>query len=81
MNKLITKFNIAILFFLIFLYACDNDETLDQSSEGFSPSHTIESPLVEINGRQLLINGTPTLVKGIDYSPVQIGQFPRWLFQ
>jgi len=72
----LNKFNLAIVFFLIFLNACENNETLDQSSEGFLPSHTIESPLVEINGRQLLINGIPTLVKGIDYSPVQIGQFP-----
>lgn len=43
-----------------------------------SPSHVFDfvSPSVQIQGRQLVVNGQTVLLKAIDYSPVPIGSFP-----
>jgi len=68
----------VLLFGFISLGAIGGCSNNSGEQNGIFPSHVFEfaSPSVEVQGRQLLVNGTPVLLKAIDYSPVPIGSFP-----
>jgi len=67
-----------VLFGFISLGAIGGCSNNGGGQDGVAPSHVFEfvSPSVEIQGRQLIVNGNTVLLKAIDYSPVPIGSFP-----
>lgn len=77
-DYLIKNMGLILLFGFISLGAIGGCSHNDGNQDEVAPSHIFDfmSPSVDIQGRQLIVNGVTVLLKAIDYSPIPIGSFP-----